>query len=240
MFKAKIFHDDVAKALAKDSEILRQDNVRLLSMSKKRECRLQKVIEETVTLKQKTAELEAATESMTEIQRRLQAETNGLEIYKSRLEQAAEIETAVWEGERARLQDQISSRDKEIQRLIQDGCETSTWEELQTKEAEIVDLHQNLQQERSLAAQYFDQIQETRDGFCYVHDHDEIWNENAADIRYQLRIAERENVRLQKLLDGQDEGQRGQEEQYVPLTEGDGAYYGPRAEDESSDNTITF
>jgi hypothetical protein len=227
MFKAKIFHTDVAKALAKDSEILRQDNVRLISMSKKRECRLQKVIEETVTLNQKIAEREAATESMTEIQRHLQAETNGLELHKSRLEHAAQIETAVWEGERARLNDQISLRDKEIQRLIQDGCETSTWEELQTREAELVDLQKNLQQEQSLAAQYFDQIHETRDGFCYVYDYDEIWNKNAADIRYRLRTAERENVRLQKLLDGQDEGQRGQEERYVPLTEGDGAYYGP-------------
>ena len=226
--KSKLYRDDVVVELARDKEVLRQDNEFLIVFVQERELRIQDAVDLDTKRKGEINELGKAMDKTKEKHRRLEVKYNSLDLEFKALDLKQEMEEPFVQ---LKAQNENLSRLTEqqahyINDILNRGPTRILREQVDDKAHTIEELQAEITKLHGYCAQWRQREIESQPDFDYLYKGDEVVDWKGREHVGRLKLAEKAyRDILKKLEDGIGPGEEPWAER-LPCTEGKGMYFG--------------
>lgn len=223
MFQGKIFHNDVIEAFLRDYHVIQKDNSLLIKMIKEHQCYMVGTEKQLADLRaEKIANDHAAHVEYLE-HRQTQQSLNGLTYVNSQLNAKIDFQDEIREELKVELEGRIQTQAAEIEQILLSGADNWLIQRQQAQDRQIDSLNAKITEYYSIANQWRTRSIEQDDRFCPLNNYQEVADFHAEETRWRLTEAERQVVRLQRVVREMDKERKGKarEQQVVGDMSGD-------------------
>lgn len=228
MLERKLDRDDVVDMLTKDKEISRQDNMQLLAIVEEHRNRIRDAKESEMSLLANIIKLTTAVTKANKEAEQTEIINNGLQIHVDRLNLREEIQEPFIKivEDNKQLKVTTQKQKEQIDKMIQQGADKATLEQLTAKDQLIAEWQAKANQFYGYNQQLEQRELERQDGFCYLYHGDKVIDWTSKDMTTRLKFAEKTIGQLRQIIEERMGPEHLPWAQYKPCTEAEGPYYG--------------
>ncbi|KAL9632405.1 MAG: hypothetical protein Q9164_005335, partial [Protoblastenia rupestris] len=208
MFKAKIYHDDMVKAICDSHDAINHDNAFLIAALQKRDNTTADAFKETARCKAEIIELSYTNEANKQKHAQTESEKSQLIQKTDELEWKSELHAQtiheINEAHKSQLQEftnQIRELQHELNALLHDNLNHTTQRILAAKDHEIHELQVTVESYDATCKQFYNELLElggvNGKSFSFRAHYAEIQDWRNEDLKRRLKIAEGRMVPLQ-------------------------------------------